>query len=709
MEKETEVEIYRDESLGMGSYGRVCKAKFGELICAAKFLHPILFRSSDPNSQDAILRFEQECQFLSDIHHPNVIQYLGKFWDRETGLPVLLMELMNESLTRFLERSATPVPFHTQANMCHDIALALTYLHSRGLIHRDLSSNNILLTVGMRAKVTDFGMSKLADTNIQFAMSLTQCPGCPQYMPPEAMKQPPTYTNKLDCFSWGVLAIQIMTRKFPSPGESTQAIDDPQYPSGTILRTVRESERRKADIDLIDPTHPLLNIALECLNHNESDRPTAKQLCGQLSHLELGTRYQEDIHQTGELQHPKVLALQHKLKEMEQQVQWQEKLLAEQQQLLTQKKTVHADLLQHLSEKQEEVDGLKLKITQRLRTVSLGSSTEVDATAPLEEFNTPASPSETTAKRLHWKPHNATLPKQISRGTSISKGSMAYFCGRGEKQVYMFNSRNNKWTALQECPSSSFSLAIVNGLPTAIGGFQNGRPTNNLFTYIEGKRGAEWEVRFYPPMPTKRCNPAAVTSEKALIVAGGETKPWGGNKVNSVEVMTTNDLQWLTVTQLPKPLSLMSAAVCKEELYLLGGVDDNSIATDTVLSCSVPALLKTGKIIRRPSFQRRQQTACIDPNVWQECAPLPVYNATATTISGQMLSIGGCDSNEDPTAAVYIYDKSESKWDLRSIMPTPRSSCLAVVMPSEKVLIAGGFILRGVRTSTNTVVQAFFV
>lgn len=188
---EEEVEIYRDKSLGMGSYGSVCKARIGELTCAAKSLHPILFCSGDTSSQDAIVHFEQECQFLCDLHHPHIIQYHGTFWDKDTGLPVLLMELMSKSLTHFLKYSAVPISYYLQLNMCHDIALALAFLHSRGVIHHDLSSNNILLSADGRAKVTDFGMSKLACTNLQFAMSLTQCPGCPQYMPPEALKQPP--------------------------------------------------------------------------------------------------------------------------------------------------------------------------------------------------------------------------------------------------------------------------------------------------------------------------------------------------------------------------------------------------------------------------------------------------------------------------------------------------------------------------------------
>ncbi len=71
------------------------------------------------------------------------------------------MELMDMSLTSFLESPPAIPPFHTQVNICHDIAMALSFLHSHGIIHRDLSSNNILMIGDRRAKVTDFGMAKL--------------------------------------------------------------------------------------------------------------------------------------------------------------------------------------------------------------------------------------------------------------------------------------------------------------------------------------------------------------------------------------------------------------------------------------------------------------------------------------------------------------------------------------------------------------------
>ena len=85
-----------------------------------------------------IRRFEQEYEFLSTVQH-NIVQYLGTHQDLDTGLPVLLMELMDDSLTHFLESSPQPISYHIQINICHDITLALSFLHSNGIVHRDLS------------------------------------------------------------------------------------------------------------------------------------------------------------------------------------------------------------------------------------------------------------------------------------------------------------------------------------------------------------------------------------------------------------------------------------------------------------------------------------------------------------------------------------------------------------------------------------------
>ena len=268
------VQLIKSEAncLGIGSYGAVYKAKCDQLPCAAKILHPILFATRDPAARRIVQRFEQECEFLSRIRHTNIIQFLGTSHDPESRLPVLLMELMDESLTSFLERpqDPPPLPFHIQVNIAHDVALALAYLHLNEILHRDLSSNNVLLVGSSRAKVTDFGMSKLFGNDPR--LTPTFCPGTMVYMSPEALGEPPAYTRKLDIFSSGVLHVQLITRKFPDPGprmKTVQVGEDSRFEDSEVHVKVSEVERRKAHIDLIDPAHPLLRIALDCLKDKE--------------------------------------------------------------------------------------------------------------------------------------------------------------------------------------------------------------------------------------------------------------------------------------------------------------------------------------------------------------------------------------------------------------------------------------------------------
>ena len=289
--------LMRDATLGTGAYGQVCRATLDELPCAAKLLHPILV---DPNNPRNRTRFEQECRFLSEIRHPNIVQYLGVAQDGETSLPVLLMELMDDSLTRFLEQSEEPLAYHVQVNISHDIALAVAFLHLNRIVHRDLSSNNVLLIgAGCRAKVTDFGMSKLTELNPRMT-GLTKCPGTPAYMSPEALLDPPVYTEKLDCFQTGVLMIQTITRKFPDPGPAMNRVRDTRYPTGWTNAPLPEVQRRQNHLSLIPQTHPMLCVAMDCLKDMDSERPSAQQICRHLSALKEAPEYGQSLEGRGE-------------------------------------------------------------------------------------------------------------------------------------------------------------------------------------------------------------------------------------------------------------------------------------------------------------------------------------------------------------------------------------------------------------------------
>jgi len=71
------VQIIKSTPLGIGSYGAVYMARCDELPCAAKIIHPTLFKDNDPGAQKIVDRFDQECEFLSSIRHPNICAVLG--------------------------------------------------------------------------------------------------------------------------------------------------------------------------------------------------------------------------------------------------------------------------------------------------------------------------------------------------------------------------------------------------------------------------------------------------------------------------------------------------------------------------------------------------------------------------------------------------------------------------------------------------------
>ena len=767
------IELLKTKELGVGSYGAVYKAMCDDLPCAAKVLHRTLFQFTAPEATSVMQKFEQECRLLSAIKHPHIVQYLGTYHDPESRLPVLLMELMDESLTRFLERSNEPLPYHTEVNFCHDIALALSYLHSNGIVHRDLSSNNVLLIAGSRAKVTDFGMVKLYDVNRSTAhlTPLTLCPGTMAYMSPEALKDRPVYTDKLDSFSLGVLCVQIMTRQFPDPGDRFQdmVINDPRIPSGTVQVKVPEIERRQSHIDLIDPTHPLLPVALNCLKDRDRERPSCHELCGRMSTLKASPKYTESVQHSPvntkptqdvnresrkrEMQQSQQIqdlrqqldALHDQLQGKKLEIQQQQQQIVGLQTLLTAKEGQLKTLQQHkekqladkdhqlqqkeasISAGQQEIQQLKqqlqssekniqdqqrqLQEIQQLRQ-QLQSSEQVTAefqqylldkemtirdqerqihelqqqvkqrgSQRREEVEADGAAASGGSIELRWK-NGRRAPRKMYGEVAAVEGSVAYFRPVGSNIVVAYNSTDNKWSELPECPNYSFSLAMVNSFLTAIGGMKpSHKVTNSLLSFTDEK----WTKQF-PPMPTKRKLTAVVCSDRSLVVAGGEGRE--DKKLRTVEVMNTEILQWSTARSLPHGLDIATATLCGNQIYLLGGFDQ-SAPSRLVFTCSLCALLQSsqpqslGARLKTSSFARK-------PEVWHQLADTPVTSFTCTSLRGRLLAVGGCGSDHKETTAIHMYNPPTNSWEVISHMATPRLRCLVVVLGNELVVVGGG-------------------
>ena len=201
---------------------------------------------------------------------------------------------------------------------------------------------------------------------------MTTCPGTPAFMSPEALNQPPVYTEKLDNFSFGVLLVQTTTRQFLKPTDPFENIQvpNPRNPGGIVEAKlpIPELERRQAHMSLIEPTHPLLPIARHCLKDRDVERLSSQQLCQTLNALKRTPRYQEssqqDLHQ---ILREKDEQLQNIITEKDEQIaekvtqlQTNEQIIAENQETITQNN-------EQLKTKDTEIQTLQHEVEARKR------------------------------------------------------------------------------------------------------------------------------------------------------------------------------------------------------------------------------------------------------------------------------------------------------------------------------------------------------
>ncbi len=191
------------------------------------------------------------------------------------------MEYLHTTLSDCLEKYGV-LPENISYEILRDVALGLRYLHEQSppVIHRDLSANNILLASDMSAKISDLGVAKIVNlTSAQITQRITtQTPGCPCYMPPESLIAKPSYTSKIDNYSYGVLMIHVLCGKWPFPGDSFRT--DPQNPTSYL--PVSEFERRAEYLQDIGQDHPLVGLIRQCLSNAPPSRPEASEILHQI-------------------------------------------------------------------------------------------------------------------------------------------------------------------------------------------------------------------------------------------------------------------------------------------------------------------------------------------------------------------------------------------------------------------------------------------
>ena len=219
---------------------------------------------------------------MSQTNHPNIVRFLGVCKGNDKYDLTLLMEQLHTDLHIFIIRNPE-IADSTKLSILADISSGLLYLHEKCLIvHRDLTAANILLTSDNQAKIADLGVSRIVGRS---PSQLTKTPGTLPYMPPEALKDNPTYNENLDVFSFGVLTLYLLIEVFPE-----YSFDN--IPDAIVKKGEGEIHRRNKWLSKIQQKPvdlELRGVVLWCLADNASDRPST--LCLNIILEELKKEY----------------------------------------------------------------------------------------------------------------------------------------------------------------------------------------------------------------------------------------------------------------------------------------------------------------------------------------------------------------------------------------------------------------------------------
>jgi tetratricopeptide (TPR) repeat protein/TolB-like protein len=259
-----------ERELGGGGMSRVFLAT--ETALGRKVVIKLL--APELTAEINVDRFKREILVAAKLQHPHIVPVLAS--GESNGLPYYTMPFVEGESVR-ARLTSGPLSIGEAVSILRDVARALAYAHSRGIVHRDIKPDNILLTGGS-ATVTDFGIAKAISasrtmapggTLTQFGMSV----GTPAYMAPEQAAGDPDTDHRADIYAFGCMAFELLAGRPPFAERSPQRLLAAQMSETPVaISTLRE-----------DTPPELADLVMRCLAKSAGDRPqTATELAAVL-------------------------------------------------------------------------------------------------------------------------------------------------------------------------------------------------------------------------------------------------------------------------------------------------------------------------------------------------------------------------------------------------------------------------------------------
>ena len=213
-------------------------------------------RSLSPPELESLRR---EIVILSSLSHPSLLKLRG--YTNEPPFCLVTEYMKNGSLFAFLREKPGELSPTDRTLIALDVASAMSYMHDQRVMHRDLKSLNILLDENKRAKVCDFGSSRLITHE-----PMSGLVGTPQWMAPEVLLSDPSYDARIDVYSFGIVMWELLTSSVPYQGVNL-----------AILPKLVVNDGLRPDIPKETPPE-LANLMTSCWNANPMLRPSFHQI-----------------------------------------------------------------------------------------------------------------------------------------------------------------------------------------------------------------------------------------------------------------------------------------------------------------------------------------------------------------------------------------------------------------------------------------------
>eukprot|EP00668_Euglena_longa_P019587 GGOE01024366.1.p2 GENE.GGOE01024366.1~~GGOE01024366.1.p2 ORF type:complete len:514 (-),score=129.11 GGOE01024366.1:837-2378(-) len=254
----------RGNILGKGAFGNV----YLGLLKDGKFMAVKTMEFGEQSSAEDLAQTKMELDIMKTICHKNIVRYLGSEFDENARVLNLFVEYMPQGSIASVAKKFNPLPRNTIRAYTKQILEGLSYLHSKGIVHRDIKGDNILMDNHGVAKLADLGCSKKLDELCSKTHGCNTMVGTPYWMAPEVISTQEGYGTAADIWSVGCTVVEMLTARPPWP----------EFHS--MWAAIYHIANSDGPPDLVpkDLDPDLQDFLDQCFRRNASQRPTANQL-----------------------------------------------------------------------------------------------------------------------------------------------------------------------------------------------------------------------------------------------------------------------------------------------------------------------------------------------------------------------------------------------------------------------------------------------